>query len=68
LIMVAGILAIVIRATLDVGGFDRVWEINSKWNRIDFWNFDPDPTVRHTFWALVVGGMINWTGTYGAKL
>ncbi|XP_076089792.1 sodium-coupled monocarboxylate transporter 1-like [Mytilus galloprovincialis] len=67
LIMVAGILAIVIRATLDVGGFDRVWEINSKWNRIDFWNFDPDPTVRHTFWALVVGGMINWTGTYGAS-
>ncbi|CAG2233009.1 SLC5A8_12 [Mytilus edulis] len=67
LIMVAGILAIVIRATLDVGGFDRVWEINSKWNRIDFWNFDPDPTVRHTFWALVIGGMINWTGTYGAS-
>ena len=30
-------------------------------------SFDPDPTVRHTFWALVIGGMFNWTGTYGAS-
>lgn len=67
LIMATGVLAIVFRATLAVGGFDNVWEINSKWGRIDFWNFDPDPTVRHTFWALVIGGMFNWTGTYGAS-
>lgn len=30
-------------------------------------SFDPDPTTRHTFWALVIGGMINWAGTYGAS-
>lgn len=67
LIMVAGILAIVFRASLAVGGIGNVWEINSRWDRIDFFNFDPDPTVRHTFWALTIGGMFSWFGTYGAS-
>ena len=26
---------------------------------------DFDPTVRHTFWNVVVGGGINWTAVYG---
>ncbi|KAK3094940.1 hypothetical protein FSP39_008115 [Pinctada imbricata] len=67
LIMLSGLLTIVIKATLSVGGFGEVWRLNEEWKRIDFWNFDPDPTVRHTFWALVIGGMINWTGTFGAS-
>lgn len=31
------------------------------------YSFDFDPTVRHTFWALTLGGMINWVGTFGAS-
>lgn len=67
LIMVAGILAIVVKATLEVGGFGNVWNINEQWDRTNFWNFDPNPTVRHTFWGLLIGGMFNWLGTYGAS-
>ncbi|XP_076114586.1 sodium-coupled monocarboxylate transporter 1-like [Mytilus galloprovincialis] len=66
-IMLSGILAIVIKATIEVGGIDHIWKLNDEWDRINFWNFDPDPTTRHTFWALVIGGMINWAGTYGAS-
>ncbi|VDI64208.1 Hypothetical predicted protein [Mytilus galloprovincialis] len=66
-IMLSGILAIVIKATIEVGGIDHIWKLNDEWDRITFWNFDPDPTTRHTFWALVIGGMINWAGTYGAS-
>ncbi|CAG2239125.1 SLC5A6 [Mytilus edulis] len=55
------------QATIEVGGIDHIWKLNDEWDRITFWNFNPDPTTRHTFWALVIGGMINWAGTYGAS-
>lgn len=64
-IMLAGILAIVIQGAIKVGGFARVWELNEQWQRIKFFNFDPDPTVRHTVWGLVIGSIFNWMGTYG---
>ncbi|XP_056002478.1 sodium-coupled monocarboxylate transporter 1-like [Ostrea edulis] len=67
IIMFGTLLTIVIKATVEVGGFSRVWELNEEWGRINFWNFDVDPTVRHTFWALTFGGMINWVGTFGAS-
>ncbi|XP_056003296.1 sodium-coupled monocarboxylate transporter 1-like isoform X1 [Ostrea edulis] len=54
-------------ATAEVGGFGNVWELNDEWGRIDFWNFDVDPTIRHTFWALTVGGMLSWIGSFGAS-
>ncbi|XP_061170771.1 sodium-coupled monocarboxylate transporter 1-like isoform X2 [Saccostrea echinata] len=67
IIMFGTLLTIVTKATLEVGGFSKVWELNDQWGRINFWNFDFDPTVRHTFWALTIGGMINWVGTFGAS-
>ncbi|XP_048748670.2 sodium-coupled monocarboxylate transporter 1-like [Ostrea edulis] len=67
IIMLAGILTILIKATLLVGDWGTVWRINDDWGRINFWNFDPDPTIRHSFWSLVIGTMINWTGPYGAS-
>ncbi|XP_061190249.1 sodium-coupled monocarboxylate transporter 1-like [Saccostrea echinata] len=67
IIMFGCLFTIVIKATVEVGGFSKVWELNDQWGRINFWNFDFDPTVRHTFWALTIGGMINWVGTFGAS-
>ncbi|XP_046581754.1 LOW QUALITY PROTEIN: sodium-coupled monocarboxylate transporter 1-like [Haliotis rubra] len=66
-VMLAGLLAIVIQGSIVVGGMGEVWRINEEWGRINFFNFDPDPTVRHSFWSLVVGGMIGWTATYGVN-
>ncbi|XP_060076697.1 sodium-coupled monocarboxylate transporter 1-like [Ylistrum balloti] len=67
LIMMAGILVIICKGVLEVGGFSEVWRLNQEWDRVNFWNFDPDPTVRHTFWGLVVGSTLNWVGSYGAS-
>ncbi|XP_071098413.1 sodium-coupled monocarboxylate transporter 1-like isoform X1 [Haliotis cracherodii] len=66
-VMLAGLLAIVIQGSIVVGGMGEVWRINEEWGRINFFNFDPDPTVRHSFWSLVIGGMIGWTATYGVN-
>ena len=30
-------------------------------------SFDPDPTIRHTFWTIVVGGTFTWGSTYGVN-
>ncbi|XP_071093128.1 sodium-coupled monocarboxylate transporter 1-like isoform X1 [Haliotis cracherodii] len=67
LVIVSGLLAVVIQGTMLVGGVGEVWRINNAWGRINFFDFDPSPTTRHTFWSLVVGGTIAWTGTYGVN-
>ncbi|EDW80940.1 uncharacterized protein Dwil_GK11796 [Drosophila willistoni] len=63
-ISMMGALALVaIKGSLDIGGagvvIDRAW----KTNRLEAPDFNPDPTVRHTFWCLFVGGTIYWTQT-----
>ncbi|KAK7480609.1 hypothetical protein BaRGS_00028185, partial [Batillaria attramentaria] len=44
--------------TMDVGSPSKVWEIASKGGRVNFFNFDPDPRVRHTFWNLFFGSLM----------
>lgn len=56
MIMVAGLIIVVIVGSIEVGGFANVWEINDKFGRLNFFNFDPDPKVRNTFWTLSIGG------------
>uniref|UniRef100_A0A1I8FHJ2 Aa_trans domain-containing protein n=1 Tax=Macrostomum lignano TaxID=282301 RepID=A0A1I8FHJ2_9PLAT len=47
---------LVVMATMEVGGFERVFEMAAAGDRLNFFNFNPDPTVRHSFWTLLFGG------------
>ncbi|XP_014778892.1 sodium-coupled monocarboxylate transporter 2 isoform X1 [Octopus bimaculoides] len=67
LIMLAGLLAIVIKGTVIVGGIQHVWEVNKQWGRIHFNEFRVDPTIRHTFWNLLCGATIGWMATFGTS-
>ncbi|GFS87828.1 putative sodium-dependent multivitamin transporter, partial [Nephila pilipes] len=60
LIMFSAALAVSIKGTMDIGGLSKVWSIAKEGERIQFFNFDPDPTVRHTFWTQVVGGFFTY--------
>ncbi|XP_067217370.1 sodium-coupled monocarboxylate transporter 1-like [Linepithema humile] len=42
------------------GGIALVWEENVKSERIEFLNMNPSPTVRHSFWSVVIGGTFYW--------
>lgn len=42
------------------GGIAHVWEENAKSGRIEFFNMDPSPTVRHSFWSVAIGGTFYW--------
>ncbi|XP_033645280.1 sodium-coupled monocarboxylate transporter 1-like [Asterias rubens] len=66
-VMMAGFLAIIIEGSSRLGGFGRVWTIAEEGGRIDIWNFNFDPSIRHTFWSVVVGGTFSWLTTYGVN-
>ncbi|XP_069103671.1 sodium-dependent multivitamin transporter-like [Argopecten irradians] len=57
-VMFCGIAGIIVKGCMVAGGFDRVFEINGKVGRLNYFNFDVDPTVRHTFWNLLFGSAI----------
>ncbi|XP_030834623.1 sodium-coupled monocarboxylate transporter 1-like [Strongylocentrotus purpuratus] len=65
LVMMCGLLAVIIQGSNESGGMDNVWSICQKGGRINFWEFDPDPTIRHSFWSIVIGGGFTWGAIYG---
>ncbi|CAG5103421.1 Similar to CG32669: Putative sodium-dependent multivitamin transporter (Drosophila melanogaster) [Cotesia congregata] len=42
------------------GGISKVWQDNLETDRIEFFNLDPRPTIRHSFWSVVIGGTFYW--------
>ncbi|KAG1662974.1 Sodium-coupled monocarboxylate transporter 1 [Nymphon striatum] len=65
LVILGSILFIVIKSTIDMGGIGAVWNKNIIGGRLNTFNFDLDPTVRHSFWPIVIGGSFLWTAVYG---
>lgn len=65
--MIAGLLAVLIQGSIEVGGFSKAWEISRASGRIWFTDFDPDPIVRHSFWTCIFGGAFTWLSVYGAN-
>ncbi|KAG7214205.1 hypothetical protein KM043_001548 [Ampulex compressa] len=62
-VMFGGVIAVAMLGTARVGGVAEVWRRNLETGRIEFFDFDPDPTVRHTFWTVVCGNYLNWLAT-----
>ncbi|OWA50060.1 Sodium-coupled monocarboxylate transporter 1 [Hypsibius exemplaris] len=54
-VMFFGVLTILIVGVVKSAGFAQVWADNQETGRLNI-SFDPNPTIRHTFWTLVFGG------------
>ncbi|GFY70481.1 putative sodium-dependent multivitamin transporter [Trichonephila inaurata madagascariensis] len=67
LLMFSAVFAVAIKGTMDIGGLSEVWRIAKEGERIQFFNFDPDPTVRHTFWTLVIGGFFTYLSVHAVN-
>ncbi|XP_060084196.1 sodium-coupled monocarboxylate transporter 1-like [Ylistrum balloti] len=61
-LMFSGIFALLIKGTIDAGGIAATWTSFSDKGRMNLFNFNPDPTLRQTFWSLVVGSTISGLG------
>lgn len=59
-LMLAVMILISVKGTSMVGGFSVVWERSLAGGRIESPDFRIDPTIRHTFWSLLVGGSCYW--------
>uniref|UniRef100_A0AAQ4P9J5 Solute carrier family 5 member 6 n=1 Tax=Gasterosteus aculeatus aculeatus TaxID=481459 RepID=A0AAQ4P9J5_GASAC len=66
-VMFAGQLAVIVVGVNQTGGASEVWRKVWEGNRISALNLNPDPTERHTFWTLGVGGVFLMLSLYGVN-
>ncbi|XP_071111603.1 sodium-coupled monocarboxylate transporter 1-like [Haliotis cracherodii] len=67
LVVMAGLVAVAVRGSMEVGGVERVWQIANEKGRIFFFDWDPDPTVRHSVWSLFIGSWVGQLTIYAAN-
>lgn len=66
-VMFAGQLAVIVVGVQQTGGVSAVWTKVWEGNRISGLDLNPDPTERHTFWTLGVGGVFLMLSLYGVN-
>ncbi|XP_060947200.1 sodium-dependent multivitamin transporter-like [Limanda limanda] len=66
-VMFVGQLAVIIVGASQAGGIGEVWRKATNGSRISGLDLNPDPTERHTFWTLGVGGIFLMLALYGVN-
>ncbi|XP_071442258.1 sodium-coupled monocarboxylate transporter 1-like [Hetaerina americana] len=66
-VLVGTLAALIVRGTILGGGLEQVWNDNLATGRLQLLDFNPDPTVRHTFVSVLIGGTFYWTGIMAAN-
>ncbi|KAG8229026.1 hypothetical protein J437_LFUL007581 [Ladona fulva] len=59
-IMFGAVVIVVGLGTVFVGGFGVVWERSEASGRLELFNFDLNPTTRHTFWNTAFVSVFAW--------
>ncbi|KAL6430735.1 hypothetical protein ACFW04_006943 [Cataglyphis niger] len=67
LLMFAAVFIVIGIAANEVGGLEQIWEIAKQGKRIEFDSISLDPTVRHTWWSLIIGGLCTFLSLYGVN-
>ncbi|XP_036616694.1 LOW QUALITY PROTEIN: sodium-coupled monocarboxylate transporter 1-like [Trichosurus vulpecula] len=64
-IMVAGLLSVIIQAAEVQGGINKILNDSYHGGRLNFWDFNPNPLQRYSFWTIIIGGTFTSTSIYG---
>ncbi|XP_030750156.1 putative sodium-dependent multivitamin transporter [Sitophilus oryzae] len=67
LLMFAAVFSVIGSAVVNKGSFAEIWRIAEAGRRTELLNFDPDPTVRHSWFTLIIGGGITFLTLYGVN-
>ncbi|XP_062551794.1 sodium-coupled monocarboxylate transporter 1-like isoform X1 [Armigeres subalbatus] len=67
IMMIGATLAIISLGLVSVGGFTHVWEAAEQGGRLVFFNMNPDPFIRSSFWTVTLGLSTIWIGTLGVS-
>lgn len=66
-LMFAAIFSVIICAAVKLGGLGAIWEISEQNGRVEFFNFNLDPTTRHTWFSLIIGGGFTYLSLYAVN-
>ncbi|CAG9560010.1 unnamed protein product [Danaus chrysippus] len=66
-LMFAAVFSVVIFASVQLGGFEQIFIISKEGGRLDFSNVSLDPTERHTWWSLIIGGLTTYLSLYAVN-
>lgn len=66
-LMFAAIFLVIISGLIHAGGFANIFKAASEGGRLELWNFDPDPTVRHSWFTLIIGGLFTYLSLYAVN-
>ncbi|CAG2171216.1 unnamed protein product [Oppiella nova] len=58
---------VVVKGVYDLGGLHTLWDINNHFDRIELFNLNPNPFIRHTFWTVFFGSVVHWTNIYATN-
>ncbi|XP_072761247.1 sodium-coupled monocarboxylate transporter 1-like [Anoplolepis gracilipes] len=61
-VTVGGLFAVLVLGIMSVGSVEEVWRISNEGGRLIFFNMDPSPFARNTFWGMIVGMTATWLG------
>ncbi|XP_041368526.1 sodium-coupled monocarboxylate transporter 2-like [Gigantopelta aegis] len=59
-LMFTGIITILVKALMEVGGVMKMFEIANSQGRIIFDDVRVDPRIRQTVWSLTIGAFFSW--------
>ncbi|XP_013099176.2 sodium-coupled monocarboxylate transporter 1 [Stomoxys calcitrans] len=61
--MVGALILVAVKGSIDIGGASKVFENAWESGRIEGPDMSVNPTVRHTLWSQLIGGVFYWTQT-----
>ncbi|GIY25711.1 sodium-coupled monocarboxylate transporter 2 [Caerostris darwini] len=68
IVIIFGVLVtVIVKCSLNAGGLKEVWNKAENSKRLEIFDINPDPTVRHTFWSLTIGGFFTWLSIYAVN-
>lgn len=65
--MFVAIFLVIISGLIHAGGFSNIFKAAAEGGRLELWNFNPDPTVRHSWFTLTIGGMFTYLSLYAVN-
>ncbi|RWS06722.1 sodium-coupled monocarboxylate transporter 1-like protein 1 [Dinothrombium tinctorium] len=66
-LMIIGIIVVIIKGTIDIGGVKNVWLRSLHGGRMDFSNYHFNIYMSNNFWSVVLGTSLIWSGGYSTS-
>lgn len=64
-VTVGGLFAVLVLGILSVGSVEEVWRISGEGGHLIFFDMNPSPFARNTFWSMAIGMTVIWLANIG---